>query len=182
VAFLIELTNPREFITQLGWIPAHPFRWLGLTSLTSFFVHAGWLHLLGNLYFLLAFGPGVESRLGVRRFLLLLAIATLVGDVTHALFEPRKELPTIGASGGISALIVFYAVSFPWNRFVVLLGGRWIFWQLSVPAVFYLFCWIGWQLFLLLLQLSGESVSALAHLGGFATGLVAFFVWRRRER
>jgi len=67
VAFLIELTNQREFITQLGWIPAHPFRWLGLISLTSFFVHAGWLHLLGNLYFLLAFGPGVESRLGVRR-------------------------------------------------------------------------------------------------------------------
>ena len=73
---------------------------------------AGILHLVGNLYFLLIFGDNVEDYLGWRKYLLLIFGATIAGDFVH-LLRNRIHEPSIGASGGISAVLVFYALQFP---------------------------------------------------------------------
>jgi membrane associated rhomboid family serine protease len=182
VAFLIELADPDGIVRALGWIPDRPLRLAGLTVLTSFFLHGGWFHLLGNLYFLVTFGRGVEMRIGAGRMLLMLAAADVVGNLMHAAFDPSSGVPCIGASGGISALLLYYAASLPWNRIAV------TFWLLirpltfEVPAMVWAFFWFGWQAFLALIEhYSGGSVSALSHVGGALVGLAAFFLWRRRH-
>lgn len=181
VVFLIEQIDPQAFVDTLGWIPAQPFRLGGLTLFTSFFLHVGWLHLLGNSYFLIAFGRGVEGRIGGRRMLLLLLAAVVLGNVAHACFDPRSDIPCVGASGGLSALILFYAASFPWNRFAV------VVWfglprTLNVPAVIWAGLWFLWQAGQAVIEsYAGGSVSALSHVGGAIAGLGAFLLWRGRE-
>jgi membrane associated rhomboid family serine protease len=175
VTFLITLADPTWIIGKLGFIPAQWDRLGGLTLLTSFFLHGGWLHLLGNLYFLLIFGDNVEDRLGKVRFLLLVLGSHLAGMALHGGLEPRGEVPTIGASAGIFGLVACYAITFPKVKLAFFLRFAW----LRVPA------W-GMLAFYLLLQLIGAwaqvkgygSVSNLGHLGGIAVGALAALAWR----
>jgi membrane associated rhomboid family serine protease len=168
-------------IWRWGFIPAEPFRQFGLTSLTSFFLHGDWWHLLGNLYFLLIFGDNVEDALRPKRFILLLLAATLVGDVLHALGDPRSDIPCVGASGGISGVIAFYACRFPRARLGMLFRYFLYFRWFSFPAWGGLVMWGLLQAFLVYLQTQGYSnISALAHLGGAAVG-VAFWWWSRND-
>jgi len=117
----------------------------GLTFLTSFLLHSGVFHLLGNVYFLLVFGNNVEDWLGKWRFLLLLLCATLIGDVVHVFGNADSTTPCIGASGGISGVVAFYALKFPRVRLGFLmrlyLWFRWI----SVPAYAMFFIWMPMQ-------------------------------------
>ncbi|MCX7867709.1 MAG: rhomboid family intramembrane serine protease, partial [Limisphaera sp.] len=167
-----------DLVATWGLVPNHWWRWGGLTFLTSFFLHGSLLHLASNLYFLLVFGDNVEDFLGRRRWLLLLGGAALAGDVLHILLEPRSEVPCIGASGGISGLITFYALQFPRVRL-----GLLIYWRLvRIPAWGALVLWALMQGLLLMMQLHGlGDVSAAAHLGGAAAGLAAWYLWKRRE-
>ena len=160
-------------VREWGLIPAEPLRHGGLTWITSFFLHGGWMHLLGNLYFLWVFGDNVEECLGRTRYLLLIVIAAAVGDFGHCLLEPRSTVPSIGASGGISGVIVYYALRFPGARLGFImnawLGLRWI----VVPAWVLLLIWLALQGFGVWQQLTGSSnISSLAHLGGALVGLV----------
>jgi len=147
-----------------------PFPWSLVTAITSFFVHGGVLHWLGNMYFLWVFGDNVEDYLGKGRYLLLLLVATLWGDWMFDLLDPRSSnLPAVGASGGIAGLIAFYLIRFPHRRFVT----RFFFTPYAIP---------GWLLGLLFffkelmggfVQMAGStSVSHLAHLGGALVGVV----------
>lgn len=177
---LISLANLEEAVQLLGLIPAQFERHLGLTLISSFFIHAGLLHLVGNLYFFLIFADNVEDYLGRDRFLLLLVAATLLGNAAHILADPASTTPCVGASGGISGILAFYALKFPQSRLGLFVRifrfyGRW----LRLPVWLGFILWIAFQLALLWLQLSGRShVSALAHLGGAAAG-VAFWFWIR---
>jgi membrane associated rhomboid family serine protease len=87
-----------------------------LTFVTSFFLHAGIIHLAGNMYFLLAFGHAVENFLRPLRYLALIALAAFIGDLAHIALDPRSQTPCIGASGGIAGVITFYALNFPRMR------------------------------------------------------------------
>lgn len=177
---LIGLANLEETVQLLGLIPAQFERHLGLTLISSFFIHAGLLHLAGNLYFFLIFADNVEDFLGRDRFLLLLVAATLLGNAAHILADPASTTPCVGASGGISGILAFYALQFPQARLglfirIVSFHGRW----LRIPAWLAAIAWVLLQLLLLWLQLAGKGhVSALAHLGG-ATAGVAFWFWIR---
>jgi membrane associated rhomboid family serine protease len=167
----------------LGWgfIPSHPFRNLGLTWLTSFFLHGGWFHLLSNLYFLLIFGDNVEETLKPRRYLLLLLGAALAGDALHWLGDPRGDIPCVGASGGISGIIAYYACRFPHVRLGMMFRYFFYFRWFTFPAWGGFAMWIALQLFITWMQRQGLSnVSALAHLGGAAVG-VAFWWWTRKR-
>lgn len=182
-AFLVGLAAGEGFTESFAWIPADPFRKSGLTLVTSFFLHDGWLHLVGNLWFLLAFGPGVERRLGAGGFLLLLGAADLSGNTLHALLDARPDLPCIGASGGLSALVLFYAASHPWNRFAVTIWLLRIPKTFVLPAVLYAAFWVLLQLPTAFLQTYGRGhVSALAHLGGASVGLAAIVLHRACAR
>ncbi len=171
-----------SFIHQLALIPAEAARHGGLTLITSFFVHGGVLHLVGNLYFFLIFADNVEDFMGRWRFGALLLGASLAGDVAHVLADPRSTIPCIGASGGISGIIVFYAVQFPHARLGLFLRWFYRFRWVHFPAWAALACWIAFQLIGAAGQLAGMSqVSYLAHLGGAAIGFLAWGVMRLRR-
>jgi membrane associated rhomboid family serine protease len=165
-------------VDNFGMIPAEMWRYGGLTLITSFFLHAGLLHLFGNLYFLLVFGGRVETTLGHWRFLLLVFAATVVGHCFHAAWDPHSLRPCIGASGGISGVLVFYAFKFPGSvlAWFSLRYFRWI----HVPAWAWFALWLAIQLIGISMQRSGLSnVSALAHVGGVTSGFLLWLCWRK---
>ena len=176
---VLSFRNLEEIANQFGLIPAQAMRLGGLTLLTSFFLHGGVMHLLGNCYFLLIFGDNVEQAFGRFRYLTLLAISTLAGHFAHIAADPQSNIPCIGASGGIAGIIAFYALAFPRAR----LGfALWRFWGwIRIPAWFALILWVLLQCLGTYEQLAGlTNVSALAHLGGAAVGVFAWLIWRRR--
>ena len=166
-----------EVVQTLGLIPVKWTRYGGLTLLTSFFLHGGFFHLIGNVYFLLVFGDNVEDFIGHCKFLALVLIATTVGDIAHIAFEPNASVPCIGASGGISGIITFYALRFPGTKLGMFIWFRWV----RLPALAMLIFWIVAQIGMMFCQLEGSSgVSALAHLGGAVVGLVFWLLYRKK--
>ncbi|MGH9556926.1 MAG: rhomboid family intramembrane serine protease [Terriglobales bacterium] len=165
-----------------GFVPNQAFRYGGLTLLSSFFLHADVFHLIGNLYFLLVFGDNVEDLLGVPRYVFLLVAATVTGALSHALAYSSSALPLIGASGGISGVIAFYALAFPHAR----VGFFWAFplyrWmRMSVSRA--LIIWLGLQVLGVLSAMvfrGAGGVAYLGHLGGALVGLVAWTLWKAR--
>jgi membrane associated rhomboid family serine protease/Zn-finger nucleic acid-binding protein len=164
-------------VQNFGMIPAEAWRYGGATLITSFFLHAGILHLVGNLYFFLLFGGEVEDYLGRWRFLALIFLSTLIGHFVHILGNPHSLVPCIGASGGISGVLVFYALQFPHAR----LGFFWWrFGWVRLPAWSAFILWFLLQIVGAFEQIAGFSnVSSLAHLGGVTTGFVLWLWWRK---
>jgi len=168
--------------TRFGFVPAEAWRYGGLTFVTSFLLHGGVFHLIGNLYFLLIFGDNVEDFLGRLRYGLLLLGATLAGDVVHLLAEPGSTVPCVGASGGISGVIVFYALQFPKARLGFLFRYFVYFRWLQIPAWGALVLWLLLQTSGVIDQLNGFSnVAATAHLGGAGAGFIFWLWWRQYE-
>ena len=87
-----------------------------MTLITSLFLHAGWFHLLGNLWFLGVFGPNVETALGHGRFLLYYLISGVAGGLVHTMSDPESVLPALGASGAISGVMGSYLAIYPHNK------------------------------------------------------------------
>ena len=174
--FALYATNMGTSVGNLAFIPAQPFRYLGLTFLTSFLLHGGWAHLLGNLYFLIVFGSCVEDRLGQGKYLALILTAAVVGDTLHAALDPHSEIPLIGASGGIAGLVVFFGLAFPRARMAYVFFFR--FWR-SIPALGFVLFWVLAQVMGARAQIKGfGDVAYLAHLGGALVGLIFWLVWR----
>jgi membrane associated rhomboid family serine protease/Zn-finger nucleic acid-binding protein len=138
-ASLIAFSNLREIVQRFGLIPAEATRLGGLTLVTSFFLHAGIIHLAGNMYFLLAFGRAVENFLRPLRYLALIALAAFIGDLAHIALDPRSQTPCMGASGGIAGVITFYALNFPRMR-LAFWGFVWRHW-IRLPAWFVFVLW-----------------------------------------
>ena len=177
-ASLIAFSNLREIVQRFGLIPAEATRLGGLTLVTSFFLHAGIIHLAGNMYFLLAFGRAVENFLRPLRYLALIALAAFIGDLAHIALDPRSQTPCMGASGGIAGVITFYALNFPRMR-LAFWGFVWRHW-IRLPAWFVFVLWFLFQIIGTLEQKAGmSSVSSAAHLGDAAVGVVAWLVWRK---
>src|SRR6059058_4874401 len=158
-------------------------RW-GVTFLTSFFLHAGVLHLIGNIYFLFVFGDDVENFLRPFRYLALIAFAALIGDLAHIAADPSSQIPCVGASGGIAGVIIFYALNFPEVKLGFLLRyGWWWFRWIRLRAWFVFVLWILFQAVGAWEQVAGISaVSSLAHIGGAVVGFVAWVFWRKGNR
>lgn len=169
---VFSFSNIGSVIREWGLVPAQAMRYGGLTFITSFFIHAGFAHMLGNVYFLLVFGDNVEEFLGRWRFLLLLFLACLAGGAAHVFFDPRSTVPCVGASGAISGVIAFYSLKFPHARLGILLVYYLWFKWVRVPAYMLFLLWVALQLFLAGEQISGMGqISALAHLGGVVVGI-----------
>src|SRR5215475_9246473 len=180
-ASLLAFLHLREIVQRFGLIPAEATRLGGLTFVTSFFLHAGIIHLAGNMYFLLAFGHAVENFLRPLRYLALIALAAFIGDLAHIALDPRSHTPCIGASGGIAGVITFYALNFPRMRlaFLMRLGLVWFHW-IRLPAWFVFVLWFLFQIIGTFEQRAGmSSVSSAAHLGGAAVGVLGWLVWRK---
>lgn len=180
VILLSNKANMEWALAHLAFSPNRGF-WGGLlTAFTSFFVHASWFHLFGNMYFLMVFGDNVEIHLNKRRYLALLALATLGGNLLFAWLDPMAgKLPAVGASGGIFGLISYYLLTFPYRRFLMFFFFRWY----AIPAWFFGLIYIFFKEFIgALLEISyGSCVSHLAHLGGASVG-VGFYIYSRIEQ
>ena len=170
----------------LGWglIPNEWSRYAGLTLLTSFFLHAGWWHLVGNAYFFVIFGDNVEDHLGAGRFVLLLAGAHLCGMVLHAaLAGHRGGVPCVGASAGICGVMAYYAVAFPRAKIGIFLWVFSLFHVFRVSAYVGLIAYVALQALGAYLTRGGQGgVAYLAHFGGLAVGAAAGWVSLARRR
>lgn len=181
-ASALAFTNLNEVVARFGLIPEQATRLHGLTFLTAFFLHAGPVHLLGNMYFLFVFGNHVENFLRPFRYLMLIAFAGFIGDVVHILADPHSQIPTIGASGGIAGVIVFYTLQFPHVRLTFLMRWFYYFRWIRLPAWSVLILWIFFQCIGAWEQKVGiSSVSSFAHLGGALVGFVAWLAWRKSD-
>jgi membrane associated rhomboid family serine protease len=149
-----------------------------LTLLSSMFMHAGWLHLGGNMLFLWIFGDNVEHRAGPIPFLVAYLGAGLVGSLAQILSDPTSPIPTLGASGAISGVLGAYLVLFPRNRVTVIV----IRFLTQVPALVAIGLWIVIQLIsqfgATVVSEGGGGVAYLAHIGGFAAGVLVGFLFR----
>jgi membrane associated rhomboid family serine protease len=149
-----------------------------LTLLTSMFMHGGWLHLLGNMLFLWIFGDNVEHRIGHVPYLAFYMIAGLVASFAQILANVDSFIPTLGASGAISGVLGAYLVMFPTNRVTVLM----LRFPMQVPAIVAIGLWAVFQFIsgigALGVEESGGGVAYMAHIGGFAAGVVAGLVFR----
>jgi membrane associated rhomboid family serine protease/Zn-finger nucleic acid-binding protein len=179
VVSVFALFELRPAIDAFGLIPAQVWRLGGLTLLTSFFLHGGVLHLLGNLYFLVIFGDNVESCLGRLKFFALVLAAALFGDFVHIAMDAHSMIPCIGASGGISGVIAFYALRFPKTRLSLMFLFFFRVYWFRMKAIWMFGLWILMQFFIASQQMDGLSdVSGGAHLGGALVGFVAWLIWR----
>jgi membrane associated rhomboid family serine protease len=150
-----------------------------LPLISSLFIHAGWLHIAGNMLFLLIFGDNVEDRLGHLGFLLFYLLCGLAGVVAQTLADPTSALPIIGASGAIAGVLGAYLVLFPLARVRTLV----LIIPIDLPAWLLIGVWILVQALSGLADLGASSsatgaVAYFAHLGGFALGLVIALFYR----
>ena len=173
--FLHEATlGPRAegFLFTYGLVP----REFTLTAVfTSMFVHAGWLHVLGNMLYLYIFGDNVEDRLGHVRYAVFYLLCGAAAAATHALTAVHSGVPVVGASGAIAGVSGAYFLFFPTSR-VVTLVPIFLFIQIvEIPAVFFLFLWFVLQVATGVATLGAGSsggVAVWAHVGGFVAGMI----------
>src|SRR5258708_31946817 len=143
----LNLRDQHLFVRQFGFVPVRIGAWLNgnmpmdvafLPALTSMFLHGGWLHLIGNMWFLWIFGDNVEDRLGHFGFLVFYLATGLFGNFAHYIFNASSTAPTVGASGAIAGIMGAYFLLFPSARVLTLIPLLLIFPILWIPASFYL--------------------------------------------
>ena len=147
------------------------------------FLHGGWLHYLGNMWFLKIFGSKVEDGMGHRRFLIFYLISGILASVFYIYFSPHSSMPVIGASGAIAGAMGAYYVMFPRARILTFIPIFIFPWFIEVSAFFFLGWWFLLQLFsgtvTLVLPHNGEGVAWWGHIGGFIAGIVLVFFFRK---
>jgi membrane associated rhomboid family serine protease len=171
---LIALYVKTDWIDLYGLSTDEPFRQGGLTWLSSFFLHAGIFHLLGNMYFLLVFGDNVELHLGRPKYSALLIVSTLIAGLFQIVASNTPTL-MIGASGGIFGVVTYYLFVFPKQEFGVLFFGRWK----KVRAIVLFLVFVLTQLYGM--SLASDGVAYFAHAGGMLAGFLFSLVGKKKD-
>jgi len=195
IVFLFETTLPQgileEFTYYFGIVPAeytgrhrHHLPLIDyLSFLTTMFLHGGWLHFLGNMWFLKIFGSKVEDRMGHGIFLVFYLMVGILASMFYIFFSPRSSMPVIGASGAIAGVMGAYYVMFPRARILTLIPIFIFPWFVELPAVFFLGWWFLIQLFsgtvAKVLPEAGGGIAWGGHIGGFVAGIILAFFFRR---
>src|SRR5437870_10861553 len=197
LVFLYQLSlGPAEerFILSYAAVPAEwflPGTVVGdpavpsaLTVLTSMFLHAGFMHLGGNMLYLWIFGNNIEDVMGHGRFVLFYLLCGVAAVFGHAITAPDSTVPMIGASGAIPGVLGAYLLLFPRARVRVLFFFGFFIRTIYVPAAIVLGLWIVLQVFNAAFNLGGEGggVAWFAHVGGFRAGLVLIKIFQRPMR
>lgn len=164
-----------------------PVWWL--TLITSMFIHAGFLHLAGNMLFLWVFGNNIEDSMGRPRFIAFYLLAGIAAVYGQALLDTESTLPTIGASGAVAGVLGAYALLHPKARVLTIIFVIFFFTFIEIPALLLLSIWFALQFLPAFGQLvspelsEGGGVAYFAHVAGFAFGLamIRLFAHRRRD-
>lgn len=168
----IEGANLRVPRSQTCDVPIAPGKHVWLATISSMFLHGSIMHLLGNLLFFWTFGNNVEDRLGRLAFVPFYLVGGLAATATHILFNQASSTPVVGASGAIAALMGAYLVWWPRARITTLLFG---FYPARLRAMWVLASWFVLQFF----TGSSTAVAWIAHVGGFAFGVLVALPLRR---
>jgi membrane associated rhomboid family serine protease len=192
---LLIAANIGVFAAELQWTPAEMKTWVGAFGMTparftaaldagslnpaayfplvtSLFLHGGWMHIIGNLWFLWLFGYSVEYCLGHLNFLTFYFVCGIISNLTQVAFDPSSPIPIIGASGAVSGILGAYAVCFPRAKIKTLLPLFFIFTIIEIPAFAFLAIWFIYQLQsgAASLSMGGSGIAWWAHVGGFVSG------------
>src|SRR5512146_748398 len=180
--FLVELGGGDAFITHWSFVPgrfaANPGTEF-LTIFSSMFMHAGWIHLLGNMLYLFIFGDNVEDRLGHLKYLVFYLLCGVIATLSQYMFNLGSDIPNLGASGAIAGVLGAYIVMFPGERIRVLMGYA----VVRMPALVVIGFWIVLQFLSSLSTFTASSqtgsaggVAYFAHIGGFLAGILLTFL------
>ena len=198
IVFFYELSQGRHlerFIMQHGVVPAAVFAWpetnlpigaIALPFFTSMFLHAGWLHLIGNMWYLWIFGDNIEDRLGHFNYLIFYLLCGFGAGIVHTIFNYAVKVPSIGASGAIAGVLGAYLVSYPFAR-VLTLVPVFFFFVIEIPAIIVLGCWFVMQFLYGATALASPvattgGVAWWAHVGGFIVGMFLVGLFPRKDR
>ena len=184
-AFILEISMPsrdlNEFLFAWGVVPAtlRP-----ATLLTSMFLHGGWSHIIGNMWYLWIFGDNVEDRFGHGRFRVFYLLCGMTAAGGQIIMNPASMVPTIGASGAIAGVMGAYFVLFPSSRVLTLIP-IFFFDIIELPAIVLLGFWFLMQLVnagaVAVTAGTGGGVAFAAHVAGFLVGVAGVLVFRKRE-
>ena len=173
--FFLELQGGDRFVYMWSAVPrqiTHGHAWI--TLFTSMFMHAGWMHIIGNMVFLWAFGPEIEDAMGSFRYLIFYFAGGFVAMLAQVLASPNSRIPSLGASGAIAAVMGAFIITFPRDRIKTLLFF-FIFFRITyIPAVLLIGFWFLMQVlnFGTVAHVQTGGVAYLAHIGGFVFGVV----------
>jgi membrane associated rhomboid family serine protease len=179
--FLVELNGGDSFIQQWSLVPrrflANPAGDFP-TIFTSMFMHAGWIHLLGNMLYLWIFGDNVEDSFGHAKFLIFYLLCGIAATLAQLVFTATSSVPNLGASGAIAGVLGAYIVMFPRGQVRVMMGRGII----PMPALVVIGFWIVLQFVSGIGSISQSAetggVAYMAHIGGFIAGIVLTFIFR----
>lgn len=152
------------------------------TLFTSMFLHAGALHLAGNMLYLWIFGNNVEDAMGRTRFILFYLLCGFIAAYAHAFMNSSSAIPMIGASGAVSGVLGAYLLLYPRARVVTLVIFGFYVRTIQVPAVTVLLFWVLFQfLNVLVAGNSGGGIAWYAHVAGFIAGMLLIGLFKRRD-
>jgi membrane associated rhomboid family serine protease len=186
IMFMIELAGGDAFITRWSVVPADIVagrNWI--TILTAMFMHAGWLHIIGNMVFFWAFGPEVEDVMGPLRFAGFYLLGGLIASFAQIIAQPTSTVPNLGASGAIAAVMGAFLITYPRDRIRTVLLLGWFIQVAFIPAIVLVGLWFLIQLFSELgavVQVQSGGVAYMAHIGGFVFGALAARLFESRKR
>ena len=174
--FIMELNGGEDFVKQWSVIPADIVagkHWA--TILTAMFMHGGWLHIIGNMVFLKAFGPEIEDAMGRFRYGAFYLLSGVAASMAQILAQPTSDVPNLGASGAIAGVMGAFLITYPHDRIRTLFWFG-IFTRITfIPAALLIGIWFLIQLFSQIgsvAAVQGGGVAYMAHLGGFIFGAV----------
>jgi membrane associated rhomboid family serine protease len=198
LVFLYQVSlGPRGgqlFVYQYGAIPAVvvgteslPAR-IGavpplLSLFTNMFLHGGWMHLIGNMWYLWIFGDNIEEAMGRVRYIIFYLVTGFLASISHVLSNIGSTIPSIGASGAISGVLGAYLLLYPRARVLTLIFLGWFIRLIYIPAGFVLGFWFVLQLLSGGMS-AGQDVGGVAfwaHIGGFVAGMLLVGLFKRRE-
>ena len=155
------------------------------TIFSSMFMHGGWLHLIGNMWFLWIFGDNVEDAMGHVRFSIFYLLCGLAAALTQMAANASSTVPMVGASGAIGGVMGAYALLYPRAHVHMFVFLGFYMTTVAVPAIYMLGYWFLLQLLSGLPRVAGEDMGGVAfwaHVGGFVAGLALVMLFSRSDR
>ena len=186
LVFVMELMGGDAFVKQWSVIPADIVagrHWI--TILTAMFMHGGWMHILGNMVFLWAFGPEVEDAMPRLRYLAFYLLSGLAATLAQIAAMPGSTVPNLGASGAIAGVMGAFLVSYPRDQMKMVLFFGWFARVTVIPAALLIGLWFLIQLFSgvgAVADVQTGGVAYVAHVGGFIFGALTARLFENSSR
>ncbi len=173
-------------IKEIGALPLSTGLAMTRNALFSMFLHAGWLHLIGNMWYLWIFGDNIEDRMGHLRFLCFYLLCGGLASATHIAYHSDSTVPAVGASGAVAGVLGAYLICYPFARILTIVPLILVWPMIELPAIVVLGFWFAVQVVNGTAGLAADSIESggiawWSHIGGFFAGAVLIKIFSRPE-